>query len=554
MRSLVASGTLQRDSQGVWRLTIEEISATQVPESLKELIGTLLRRVPPRAHAVLSYAAMARRACELPLMREVLHQPEEALLDRLDELRRVGLLVEREGRYRFAHELVRQVIYDGLGTDRRRLGHKKIAEALEKLYPDRLEEFSQELAGHYERAHLWEKAIVYLLHAAYGAQRAYAFSEALALAERALGLFGKLEARRSVNLRKTKLDLLDCYTDLFPTIYDIKPALAKLQAMISGMISLAQELGEMAQLCQAYQKKAWIELAAGRSEVATHDLKEALEISQKLPDRSVTARVLYNIGDIHTQLGEHSRALEYFQRAEELWASLGDGHCQAYALRTLAIIQLFVGEYAQAQQNLERALAEFQKAADLRGQATVLNNLGLVFCDLGQWARAQECYERAYTLMSAVGDRRGLGVILLNLGTLQNEQGRYTEALDCLDRVVSMLGEAGLKGLEVETLSEKGRAHLGRGDLSLAVDCSTRAMQVLESQHGMITQAQRFYFTHHQILHASGRTDEAKAYLQRAYDEVCRVAGQIHEESLRKSFLENVPINREILQAWAQQE
>ncbi|MCS7197105.1 MAG: hypothetical protein NZ930_00190 [Candidatus Bipolaricaulota bacterium] len=110
----------------------------------------------------------------------------------------------------------------------------------------------------------------------------------------------------------------------------------------------------------------------------------------------------------------------------------------------------------------------------------------------------------------------------------------------------------GLKGLEVGTLSEKGRAHLGRGELSVALECSTRAMQVLETQHGMITQAQRFYFTHYRILHANGRTDEAKVYLQKAHDEVCRVANQITEESLRTSFLHNVPINREILQTFAQ--
>ncbi|MFN4218754.1 MAG: ATP-binding protein [Candidatus Bipolaricaulia bacterium] len=550
VRSLIVSGTLQRDPQGRWKLTPEEISAAQVPESLRELIRTLLRRVPRRTHCVLSLAAMAGRSCELSLLREVLHQPEEALLDRLDDLRRLGLIVEREGRYRFSHELVRQVVYDELSTDRKRLGHKKIAEALEKLYPDRLEELSRELAEHCERAQLLEKALDYMLRAARRAQRAYAYNAALTLTERALSLLEKLRAQRAVHLRKTKLELLDCYTDLFPTIYDIKPALEKLQAAISEMIALAQELGETALLCQAYQKRAWLELAADRREAAQQALREALEISQKLPDRSVTARVLYNIGDIHAQLGEHSQALEYFQRAGELWASLGDEHRHAYALRNSAIIQLFVGEYAHAQESLERALSEFQAAGDLRGQAAVLNNLGLVFCDLGQWERAQECYERAYKLMNEVGDRRGLGVILLNLGTLQIEQGCYTEALSYLDRVVGMLGEAGLKGLEVGTLSEKGRAHLGLGELSLALECSTRAMQVLEAQHGMISQAQRFYFTHYQILQANGRTDEAKVYLQRAYDEVCRVASQIQEDVLRASFLQNVPINREILQAF----
>ncbi len=549
VRSWGASGTLQRDPQGRWKLTPEKIE--QVPESLKELIGTLLRRVPRRAYAILSYAAIAGRACELPLLRKVLRQSEEALLDQLDDLRRLGLIVEHEGRYRFSHELVRQVVYDKLSTDRKRLGHRKIAETLERLYPDRLDELSRELAEQCERAQDWEKALVYMLQAARRAQRAYAYSEALTLTERALGLCDKLRVQPSAHLRKTKLELLDCYTDLFPTIYDIKPALEKLQAIISEMIWLAQALGERALLCQAYQKRAYLELSAGQREAAKYALTQALELSRTLPDTSVMARVLYHSGDVYGQMGEYSQALEYFRRAEEIWAAVGDAQHHAYALKSRATIQLFLGEYEQAQQGFERALVGFQAAADLWGQAAVFNNLGIVMYELGRWAEAQEHYERAYRLMSEARDRRGLGVILLNLGTLQIEQGRYTEALGYLDRVVSMLGEAGLRGLEVGTLSEKGRAHLGLGELRLALDCSTRAIQVLEAQHGMISQAHRFYFIHYRILQANGRTDEATRYLQKAYDELCRIAEQIQETTLRERFLEQIAINRQILQAFS---
>ncbi|GBC76044.1 Transcriptional regulatory protein MoaR1 [bacterium HR07] len=551
VRSWMASGTLQRDLHGHWKLTPEEISAAQLPESLRGLMKTSLRRVPRRALCVLNLVAIAGRSCTLALLSAVLHQSEEALLDRLDNLRRLGLIVEHEGHYCFSHELVRQVVYDELSTDYKRLGHKKIAEALEKLYPDRLDEFSRELAEHCERAQLWEKALTYMLQAVRRAQRAYAYGEALTLTERALKLFSKLQAQGAARLRKTKLELLDCYTDLFPTIYDIKPALEKLQAVIAEMISLGQELKETAQLCQAYQKRAYLELSAGQREAAKNTLRQAWELSQTLPDPSVTARVLDSSGDVYGQIGEYSQAVEYFRRAAEIWAAQGDAQRHASALKSIGTIQLLLGEYEQAQQSFKGALAGFAAASDLWGQAAVFNNLGIAMCELRRWAQAQEYYEHAYQLMSAVGDRRGLGVILLNLGTLQNEQGRFDEALNYLDRVVSMLGEAGLKGLEVETLSEKGRAHLGRGDLSVALECSTRAMQVLEAQHGMITQAQRFYFTHYQILQAHGRTAEAKIYLQKAYDEVCRVASQIRDEASRASFLQNVPINRQILQAFA---
>jgi DNA-binding SARP family transcriptional activator len=502
VRSLVASGMLRRE--GLWKLTTDEISAAQLPESLKELIGTLLRRVPQRSRAVLGYAAIAGRACELALLREVLHQSEETLLDQLDDLRRLGLIVEHEGRYRFSHELVRQIVYGELSTDRKRLGHKKIAEALEKLYPDHLDEFSRELATHCERARLWEKALTYMLRAARRAQQAYAYSEALALTESALGLFSKLTAVDAARLRKTKLELLDCYTDLFPTIYDIKPALAKLQAVIAEMISLAQELGETAVLCQAYQKRAYLELSAGQREAAKYALTQALELSQTLPDASVMARVLYSSGDVYGQMGEYSRALEYLRQAEEIWAALGDTQHHASALKSSGTIQLFLGEYEQAQQSFGRALAGFQATGDSWGQAAVFNNLGIVMYELGRWAQAQEHYERAYQLMSEAGDRRGLGVILLNLGTLQIEQGRYTEALGYLDRVVSMLGEVGLKGLEVETLSEKGRAHpRDAGARSAARDDLSSASVLFHSLS--YSAGERVHRRSHQILTESLR-------------------------------------------------
>ncbi len=171
VRSLVASGALHRDPEGQWKLTTPEIGAARIPESLRELIKTLLRRVPRRAYCVLNVAAVAGRTFELPILKEILRQSEETLLDRLDELRCVGLIVEQEGRYHFYHELVRQVVYEELSADRKKLWHRHIGETLERLYPDRLDEFSGELARHFERAQRWDKAITYALRAGQRAQR-----------------------------------------------------------------------------------------------------------------------------------------------------------------------------------------------------------------------------------------------------------------------------------------------------------------------------------------------------------------------------------------------
>ena len=113
-----------------------------------------------------------------------------------------------------------------------------------------------------------------------------------------------------------------------------------------------------------------------------------------------------------------------------------------------------------------------------------------------------------------------------------------------------MLDIPGTRGLEIEALSEKGRALLGRGDWNLAIECSEHAMRLLETQQGIATEAQRFYFTHYKILLAKQRSGEAQLYLQKAYQALRQVAEEIDDAALKKSFLENVSINHQILQSW----
>jgi len=321
------------------------------------------------------------------------------------------------------------------------------------------------------------------------------------------------------------------------------------------MIALAEELGDERQLCAAYRRQYRLELTQGRREVARDALRRALEISYKLihnktPDASV-AETLESTADMHSQLFQFRQAQKDYQRASEIWATLGDARRQGHTLYQTAIIQYFFGQFAQAQQTIEKALECFRASEDLREQASVLNFLGVyILREMGELTNAQACCEQAYALMQTVGDQRGVGVTLSNLGTIHTDQGHYDEGLKYFEQMLPVFDTFGMKGIALEAFSEKGRAHLGRGELALALDCSMRAIRLLEEQHGIKWQAERIYFTHFQILQANRRHDEAKVYLQKAYEELCRVAHQVQEQGLRESFLKNVPINRQILHAW----
>ncbi|MCS7275139.1 MAG: AAA family ATPase [Candidatus Bipolaricaulota bacterium] len=553
-RALVQSQALQQTPQGDWQLTVTELSAVHVPESLRELIAAALRRAPERARSLLGLASVIGRGFPLAVIRESLHKPEEKILDDLDTLKGAGLIVERAGHYQFAHELMRQVVYEELSADRRRLWHRRVGEALETLYPEELDALAGELTHHFERAQLWEKAIAYAMRGGAHAVRSYAYGEAQKFYSKAVAFFEALQRERALSARqqRLRLELCRCYLgrEVFPTIYDVRRAADDVRRVITQMIVTAHALHDLGALCEAYQHQARLELACGQPKTAQEAMQQALAVAQRAQDPAVLADVLQGVASLRARCGEYYQATQDFQRYIEALAPLDDPRRLGYAWNDLALVQRACGDFAHARESLAKANELFQHTNDLWGQAAVANNLGVILRDLGQYAEAESLLERALALNRATGDQRGVGFSLVDLGVLRNDQGRYDEALEYLHRVIALLEQPGMLGFEIEAFSEKARAHLGRGELALALEASTRAMTRLEEHKGIVEQAHRFYFTHARVLERVGQAAEARRFLELAYARLRQIAEQIPDESLRTSLLEDVPVHREIVRAW----
>jgi tetratricopeptide (TPR) repeat protein len=92
-----------------------------------------------------------------------------------------------EGEYIFKHAITHDVAYGSMLFARRKEVHQLAAEAIEALFPGRLEELSATLGYHYERAEAAERAIFYLGRAAERAKATFANAEAIAFYESAIG-------------------------------------------------------------------------------------------------------------------------------------------------------------------------------------------------------------------------------------------------------------------------------------------------------------------------------------------------------------------------------
>jgi len=191
VRSLIA----QRDRGGAL-ISEETFSA---PHNVREAIGRRLAKLSEPARAVLEVAATIGNEFDGEICTRVKQGSREQLNSCLDEASRDGILVTLgQGRYRFAHALIRASIYQALDTNMRMRLHGAIGTAIEELYAQNLDAHLDELAHHFREAGIAEKAIDYSYRAGLAARAVFAYAAAVEHWRAAVALTeGRRDARRA---------------------------------------------------------------------------------------------------------------------------------------------------------------------------------------------------------------------------------------------------------------------------------------------------------------------------------------------------------------------
>ena len=151
-----------------WRAA-QGAEAMAVPETVEGVILARIDRLEEDVREVLKVASVVGRS----FLRRVLEAIVAAGIEldaELGELLRIELIRERqrlpELEYIFKHALVQEATYGSILRQRRLELHRRVGECIERLFPERLDEFYGLLAHHYGQAEDWPKAHEYLLKAA----------------------------------------------------------------------------------------------------------------------------------------------------------------------------------------------------------------------------------------------------------------------------------------------------------------------------------------------------------------------------------------------------
>ena len=170
---------------GEWRRR-EESAHLVLPQGVKAAIGRRLDHVSPETTEVLRTAAILGKTFEYSELAAVAEQPEDELLDALDEAVAAQLLETGAGEaVAFTHDKIREVLFHELNPIRRRRLHSRIGESLEALRERGGRVAVEDLAHHFMEGGCLEKGFDYAMKAAADAATLFAYTDSLQLYERA---------------------------------------------------------------------------------------------------------------------------------------------------------------------------------------------------------------------------------------------------------------------------------------------------------------------------------------------------------------------------------
>jgi tetratricopeptide (TPR) repeat protein len=194
LRHLTESGTVAQRDDGRWFVTTE-MEELGIPEGVRDVVGRRLSRLSDEANRALAVASVVGLVFEPNMISAAGDLEEDALLAVLEEAVAAALLTEIARpvpQYRFSHALVRATLYDELSAARRVSLHRRVAETIEMLHGEALDDHLPALAHHWSRAAApaaeVSRAVEYAIRAGDRALAQLAHDEAAGYYRQALGL------------------------------------------------------------------------------------------------------------------------------------------------------------------------------------------------------------------------------------------------------------------------------------------------------------------------------------------------------------------------------
>ncbi|MFL5656846.1 MAG: ATP-binding protein, partial [Ktedonobacteraceae bacterium] len=369
---LGADGTwkLEPTQEMAAALTQDQPQRELLPPSVRALIqGRLARLTQPARQLVMASAVLGTQV-SAPRLWYLAEVGVQIGVEALEEAVKSGILCEegagagRPGQYRFAHDLIRDVVYTELGAARRQVLHQR---ALARLESEGAR--ASELAYHARASGEVEAASRYSVQAGDEALAVFAVEEAIRHYQQARVL---LQEHVQQFLPEPEIEHL--YVSL-GRAYAFLNAWQKAQEVYEELVAYAQhhQLPSVGSRTLNRLAILMVQQSKDRPQVQAL-LEDAWRLAQTSHDQKALAETQWNRAQILGLWGDAKRALPHGEQALSLARGIHDTELEANSLSLLGALHMWGEDFEGAIHCLEAALALY---ALLGNESTVSGALSL---------------------------------------------------------------------------------------------------------------------------------------------------------------------------------
>jgi class 3 adenylate cyclase/tetratricopeptide (TPR) repeat protein len=438
LNALVESNALVFED-GRWHLH-RKFKDTDIPSTIHGVIAARMDQLSTEDRRILQEAAVIGRAFLYDILKQVSIYGE--LVDSgLYKLERAGLIHPRslhpEMEFIFKHALIQEVSYSSLLRSERQRVHERIGQTIEHLYHDRLSEFDETLAIHYQKSTAAIKATDYLIRSGTKALRKCALDESDQYFKRAKAMLEQ-QHPATAETRRCLLDVVNQWAFVFyyrGLNRELLELLEQQQPLVQGLKDPVREGFHWAwHGCALWHRHRFSE--------SYQSLIRARALGEQAGNYDVIGYACSWLSWPCTELGRFEEALENSARAEALFVDgkVKDPYIYFHPLMGKGYACWHQGDARRTAEIGDRLLKFGQRHGNVRSLVSGLCCHGWRYLIIGDIRRATEKFKKAVEI-SADPWYSQFPTLALCYGAISN--GQVDEALPLLGQLITFSDKNG---------------------------------------------------------------------------------------------------------------
>jgi tetratricopeptide (TPR) repeat protein len=366
------------------------------------------------------------------------------------------------------------------------------------------------------------------------------------------------------------------------------------QKFAENAIQLSRMAGDPRQEAIGLRRLAIVSLDQGKFQEALPICEQALTLHRELGDRHEECMALNALAVILSWFGRHADAYDHFMRsfemAQEIGSNLGywmvfgnvtwyyyrreglyeaglaftneqlarydasiDPTLVTSMLEVKAILQHQLGLYPQAIETLRETISLADRFSGPLVRANLRLKVAILQAEIRHFSDANAALEDAWKLSAKFerpADIAGLYLTAAEVARMEWEAGdlkQIRRAAAQIQQAITMLRSTHWQFELARVLQTAAWVELAHNHPEQALAYSQEAMDLLAI---VPVKPEGYQYVHVCALWANGRDEEANSLLEQAYLRVMLVAGHIKDDTTRNCWLDDVPVNHQIVNDW----